>query len=191
MAIAAATGSTKSAGLHPTGARGAARVAAERAWLDLERFGHKAHLFRLAGIYGPGRSVLDTVRSGTAKRIVKPGQVFSRIHVDDIATVLEASIARPNGGAAFNVCDDEPAPPQDVIAYAAALLGREPPPEIPYAEAAAAMSEMARSFYVDSKRVANTRIKMELGVKLAYPDYRTGLKALLAAEQAPAFGRFA
>jgi nucleoside-diphosphate-sugar epimerase len=180
----------ENAGLHPTGARGVARVAAERAWLDLERFGHKAHLFRLAGIYGPGRSALDTVRNGTAKRIVKPGQVFSRIHVDDIATVLEASIARPNGGAAYNVCDDEPAPPQDVIAYAAALLGREPPPEIPYAESAPRMSEMARSFYMDSKRVANTRIKTELDVKLAYPDYRTGLKALLAAEQAPAFGRF-
>jgi nucleoside-diphosphate-sugar epimerase len=180
----------ESAGLHPSGTRGAARVAAERAWLDLERFGHKVHLFRLAGIYGPGRSALDTVRNGTAKRIVKPGQVFSRIHVDDIATVLEASIAKPNGGAAYNVCDDEPAPPQDVIAYAAALLGREPPPEIPYAEAAPAMSDMARSFYMDSKRVANTRIKTELEVKLAYPDYRTGLRALLAAEQAPAFGRF-
>jgi nucleoside-diphosphate-sugar epimerase len=180
----------ENAGLHPSGSRGAARVAAERAWLDLERFGHKAQLFRLASIYGPGRSALDTVRNGTAKRIVKPGQVFSRIHVDDIATVLEASIARPNAGAAYNVCDDEPAPPQDVIAYAAALLGREPPPEIPYAEAAPAMSEMARSFYMDSKRVANTRIKTELGVKLAYPDYRTGLKALLAAEQTYTFGRF-
>ena len=180
----------ESAGLHPSGARGAARVAAERAWLDLERFGHKVHLFRLAGIYGPGRSALDSVRNGTARRIVKPGQVFSRIHVDDIATVLEASIARPNAGAAYNVCDDEPAPPQDVIAYAAALLGREPPPEIPYAEAAPTMSEMARSFYMDSKRVANTRIKTELDVTLAYPDYRAGLKALLAAEQTPAFGRF-
>jgi nucleoside-diphosphate-sugar epimerase len=180
----------ESAGLHPSGARGAARVAAERAWLDLQRFGHKVHLFRLAGIYGPERSALDSVRNGTAKRIVKPGQVFSRIHVDDIASVLEASIAKPNAGAAYNVCDDEPAPPQDVIAFAAALLGREPPPEIPYAEAAPAMSEMARSFYTDSKRIANTRIKTELGVKLAYPDYRAGLKALLAAEQAPAFGRF-
>jgi nucleoside-diphosphate-sugar epimerase len=180
----------ESAGLHPSGARGAARVAAERAWLDLQRFGHKVHLFRLAGIYGPERSALDGVRNGTAKRIVKPDQVFSRIHVDDIASVLEASIAKPNAGAAYNVCDDEPAPPQDVIAFAAALLGREPPPEIPYAEAAPAMSEMARSFYTDSKRIANTRIKTELGVKLAYPDYRAGLKALLAAEQAPAFGRF-
>jgi nucleoside-diphosphate-sugar epimerase len=180
----------ESAGLHPSGARGAARVVAERAWLDLQRFGMKVHLFRLAGIYGPGRSALDHLRNGTARRIVKPGQVFSRIHVDDIATVVEASIAKPNAGAAYNVCDDEPAPPQDVIAYAAALLGREPPAEISFAEAAPAMSEMARSFYMDSRRVANTRIKTELGVKLAYPDYRTGLKALLAAEQGPRFGRF-
>jgi nucleoside-diphosphate-sugar epimerase len=180
----------ESAGLHPSGPRGAARVAAERAWLDLDRFGHKVHLFRLAGIYGPGRSALDSIRNGTARRIVKPGQIFSRIHVEDIATVLEASIAKPNGGAAYNVCDDEPAPAQDVIAYAAALLDREPPPEIPFAEAAPTMSEMARSFYLDSRRVANTRIKTELEVKLAYPDYRAGLKALLAAEQAPVFGRF-
>jgi nucleoside-diphosphate-sugar epimerase len=180
----------ESAGLHPSGPRGAARVAAERTWLDLQRFGLKVHLFRLAGIYGPGRSALDQLRNGTAKRVIKPGQIFSRIHVDDIATVVEASIAKPDGGAAYNVCDDEPSPPQDVIAYAAALLGREPPPEIPYAEAAPKMTEMARSFYMDSRRVANTRIKTELGVKLAYPDYRTGLKALLAAEQQPSFGRF-
>lgn len=170
----------ENAGLHPTGPRGRARVDAERAWLDLLRVGVPVHLFRLAGIYGPGRSALDAVRSGAAKRIVKPGQVFSRIHVDDIANVLEASIAKPNPGTAYNVCDDDPAPPQDVIAYACALLGKEPPPEIPYAEAAAGMSEMARSFYTDSKRVSNARIKTELGVKLAYPDYRTGLKALLA-----------
>jgi nucleoside-diphosphate-sugar epimerase len=180
----------ESAGLHPSGPRGAARVAAERAWLDLQRFGMKIHLFRLAGIYGPGRSALDQVRNGTARRVIKAGQVFSRIHVDDIATVVEASIAKPNPGAAYNVCDDEPAPPQDVIAYAAALLGREPPPEIPYAEAAPTMTEMARSFYMDSRRVANTRIKTELGVKLGHPDYRSGLKALLAAERQPSFGRF-
>jgi nucleoside-diphosphate-sugar epimerase len=173
----------ESAGLHPTGPRGAARVAAERAWLDLQRLGLPVHVFRLAGIYGPGRSAIDTLRNGTAKRIVKPGQVFSRIHVDDIAAVLEASIAKPNPGAAYNVCDDDPAPPQDVIAYAAALLGVEPPPEVPFAHAAPSMSEMARSFYADSKRVANTRIKAELEVKLAFPDYRTGLKALLAAER--------
>lgn len=177
----------ENAGLHPTGPRGRARVDAERAWLDLLRVGVPVHVFRLAGIYGPGRSALDTVRSGTAKRIVKPGQVFSRIHVDDIANVLEASIAKPNPGTAYNVCDDDPAPPQDVIAYACALLGKEPPPETPYAVAAAGMSEMARSFYADSKRVSNTRIKTELGVNLAYPDYRTGLKALLAPPPASRF----
>ena len=169
------------AGLHPTGPRGRARVTAEQAWLDLARFGLAVHLFRLAGIYGPGRSALDTVREGRARRIVKPGQVFSRIHVEDIASVLEASIGKPNPGAAYNVCDDDAAPPQDVIAYACALLGGEAPPEIPYAEAAPSMSEMARSFYADSKRVANHRIKTELGVRLAYPDYRVGLKALLDA----------
>jgi nucleoside-diphosphate-sugar epimerase len=170
----------ESAGLHPTGQRGRARVAAERAWLDLGRVGQAVHIFRLAGIYGPGRSALDTVRAGRAKRVVKPGQVFSRIHVEDIAAVLEASMMRPNPGAIYNVCDDDPAPPQDVIAYACALLGVEAPPEIPFAEAARDMSAMARSFYEDNKRVANRRIQDELGVKFAYPDYRTGLKALLA-----------
>jgi nucleoside-diphosphate-sugar epimerase len=172
---------TENAGLHPTGARGRARVAAEQAWLDLGRVGQKVHVFRLAGIYGPGRSALDTVRSGRAKRVVKPGQVFSRIHVDDIAAVLEASMLRPNAGAIYNVCDDDPAPPQDVIAYACALLGVDAPPEIPFAEAAPEMSAMARSFYDDNKRVANRRIQDELGVKFVYPDYRSGLKALLAA----------
>ncbi len=164
--------------LHPVGPRGKARVAAEEGWLSLGRVGQKVHIFRLAGIYGPGRSALDTVREGRAKRVVKPGQVFSRIHVEDIASVLEASIASPESGAIYNVCDDDPAPPQDVIAYAAALLGREAPPEIPYALAEKSMSEMARSFYAESKRVSNLRIKEALGVKLAYPDYRTGLKAL-------------
>jgi nucleoside-diphosphate-sugar epimerase len=171
----------ENSGLHPTGPRGRARVEAERGWLDLVRLGAPVHIFRLAGIYGPGRSALDTVRAGQARRIVKPGQVFSRIHVDDIASVLEASIGRPNPGAIYNVCDDDPAPPQDVIALACALLGVEAPPEVPYATASAGMSEMARSFYADNKRVRNLRLKTELGVKLAYPDYRAGLKALLAA----------
>ncbi len=170
------------AGLHPTGARGRARVAVEQSWLDLVRVGLPVHVFRLAGIYGPGRSALDAVRAGTARRIVKPGQVFSRIHVEDIATVLEASMARRNPGAIYNVCDDEPAPPQDVIAYAAALLDEPAPPDVPFSQAAKTMSEMARSFYEDNKRVSNRRIKDELGVRLAYPDYRTGLKALLAAQ---------
>jgi nucleoside-diphosphate-sugar epimerase len=167
------------AGLHPTGPRGRARVTAEQAWLDLVRLGLPVHVFRLAGIYGPGRSALDNLRAGTARRVVKPGQVFSRIHVDDIATVLEASMAQRNPGAVYNVCDDDPAPPQDVIAYAAALLGVPAPPEVPFAEACKTMSEMARSFYDDNRRVSNRKIKDELGVKLAYPDYRAGLKALL------------
>ena len=170
------------AGLHPTGPRGRARVAVERAWLDLVHLGLPVHVFRLAGIYGPGRSALDSVRTGAARRIVKPGQVFSRIHVEDIASVLEASMAQRNPGAIYNVCDDEPAPPQDVIAYAAALLDKPAPPDVPFGEAAKTMSDMARSFYDDNKRVSNRRIKDELGVRLAYPDYRSGLKALLAAK---------
>ncbi len=141
------------------------------------------HVFRLAGIYGPGRSAFDALRDGTARRIVKPGQVFSRIHVEDIARVLEASISRPDPGAVYNVCDDEPAPPQDVIAYAAGLLDMAPPPEIPFAEAAPTMSEMARSFYRDSKRVSNRRIRDRLGARLEFPDYRAGLRAILAVER--------
>jgi nucleoside-diphosphate-sugar epimerase len=159
-------------------ARGRRRVAAEDAWLALHgSHGVPAHLFRLAGIYGPGRSALDAVRAGTARRIDKPGQVFSRIHVVDIVQTLRASIAKPAPGTAYNLADDCAAPPQDVIAYACELLGVEPPPLVPFAEAE--LSEMARSFYADCKRVRNGRIKTELGVALAYPDYKIGLKALL------------
>lgn len=161
--------------LAPATERGARRLAAERAWLAT---GLPVHIFRLAGIYGPGRNQLEAVRDGSARRIVKPGQVFSRIHVEDIATVLEASIARPNPGRAYNVCDDAPCPPQEVVAHAARLLGRPLPPEIPFA--AAELSPMARSFYGESKRVANRRLHTELGVTLAYPSYREGLAALLA-----------
>lgn len=165
--------------LTPGGARGRRRVAAERAWLDLmDRFGTPVHLFRLAGIYGPGRNALVTVKQGRARRIVKPGQVFSRIHRDDIVQTLLASIGNPNPGAAYNVCDNAAAPPQDVIAYACALLGVAPPPEIDFA--AADLTPMARSFYDDNKRVRNDRIKEELGVALRWPTYREGLKALLA-----------
>jgi nucleoside-diphosphate-sugar epimerase len=164
----------------PTQDRSRRRALAEDGWLTLwERDGPPVHIFRLAGIYGPGRSAIDSVRGGTAKRVVKAGQVFSRIHVDDIATALLASMARPNPGAAYNVCDDNPAPPDEVIAYAAELLGVEPPPAVPYEKAE--MSEMARSFYADNKRVRNNRIKDELGVSLKYPDYRAGLQAILAA----------
>jgi len=138
------------------------------------------HIFRLAGIYGAGRGPFSKVRAGTARRIIKVGQVFSRIHVEDIAQVLAASIAQPNAGAVYNLCDDDPAPPQDVIGYAAELLG-VPLPEVVEYEAAE-MTPMARSFYAESKRVRNDRIKDELGVALKYPDYRVGLQALLALE---------
>ena len=137
-------------------------------------------IFRLAGIYGPGRSALDKLRDGTARRVVKPGQVFSRIHVDDIASVLEASIARPRAGAIYNVADDEPAPPDEVIAYAAELMNIAPPPAVPFAEAE--LSPMARSFYGDSRRISNARIKSELGVTLRYPTYREGLRAIASVD---------
>jgi len=165
--------------LTPTTKRGHARVAAEAAWQDIAAStGLPLHIFRLAGIYGPGRGPFAKVRAGTARRIVKPGQVFSRIHVDDIAATLDASIARPNPGAVYNVCDDDPAPPQDVIAHAAELLDLRIPPEVPIEQAE--LGPMARSFYAESKRVRNRRIKEELGVALTYPDFRSGLAALLA-----------
>jgi len=162
----------------PSGERGRRRVAAEAGWLALgARSGIPVQVFRLAGIYGPGRSALDALRAGTARRIVKPGQVFSRIHVADLAAVLEASMARPRAGAIYNVCDDTPSPPDEVIAYAAALLGMAPPPIEDFATAA--LAPLAKSFYDDSKRVSNRRIKEELGVALRYPSYREGLAALL------------
>lgn len=161
----------------PSGDRGRRRLAAEEAWRALHRAqGVPVHVFRLAGIYGPGRSALDALKAGAARRIVKPGQVFSRIAVEDLAAVLRASIARPRPGAIYNVCDDEPAPPSDVIAYAASLLGIAPPPEEDFARVA--LSPMARSFYAENKRVSNRRIKEELGVVLRYPTYREGLAAL-------------
>lgn len=163
--------------LTPATARGVARVEAEAGWAAL---GLPLHIFRLAGIYGPGRGPFEKVRDGTARRIIKPGQVFSRIHVEDIAQVLMASIARPRPGAVYNVCDDDPAPPEDVIGHAAELLGLPLPPAIPYDEAE--MTPMARSFYAESKRVRNDLIKTELGVRLLYPTYREGLAALLAGE---------
>jgi nucleoside-diphosphate-sugar epimerase len=166
--------------VSPVTERSAARVAAENAWLALgARSGKPVHIFRLAGIYGPGRNALEQLARGTARRIVKPGQVFNRIHVDDIAAVLAASIERRNGGAIYNLADDEPAPPQDVVAYAAALTGIEPLPETPFE--AARLSPMAASFYGECKRVRNRRVKEELGVRLRYPSYREGLKALFDA----------
>ena len=162
--------------LAPGTDRGRQRVVAEGEWQSL---GLALHIFRLAGIYGPGRGPFEKVRDGTARRIIKPGQVFSRVHVDDIAQVLAASIAQPNPGATYNVCDDDPAPPQDVIGHAATLLGMPMPPAIAHGDAV--MTPMAASFYAESKRVRNDRIKSELGVQLIYPDYRAGLAALLAA----------
>jgi dTDP-4-dehydrorhamnose reductase len=162
----------------PTGDRGRRRLAAEARWLELHRrHSLPVHVFRLAGIYGPERNVLDDLRKGRAKRIDKPGHVFSRIHVADIVATLRASIARPNPGAVYNVCDDEPASPEAVILYAATLLAIEPPPLLPFATAE--LSAMARSFYDDNKRVSNRRIKEELGVRLRYPSYKEGLKAIL------------
>jgi nucleoside-diphosphate-sugar epimerase len=166
------------AALTPATKRGIARVQAEAAWAAIPDL--PLHIFRLAGIYGPGRGPFAKVRNGTARRIIKEGQVFSRTHVADIARVLHASIRKPNPGSAYNVCDDDPAPPEDVIAYAAGLLGMP----VPEAEdfATAEMTPMARSFYAESKKVRNDRIKDELGVELLYPDYRAGLKALFAQE---------
>ncbi|WP_299623369.1 SDR family oxidoreductase [Pelagibius sp.] len=169
--------------LRPSAARSKRRVAAEEAWLKAQEAEElPVHLFRLAGIYGPGRSMLDTVRAGRAKRIDWPGQVFSRIHVEDIATVLQASMARPRPGRAYNVCDDDPASPAEVTAYACRLLGVAPPPLVPLEEAG--LSPMGLSFWQDNKRVSNRRLHEELGVDLAYPTYKAGLDAILAAERA-------
>ncbi len=167
--------------LKATSPRSRRRIAAETQW---SKFAKALDLpfavFRLPGIYGPGRSALDTVRAGSAKRIYKEGQVFSRMHVEDIAAALEAGIAHPRLHNVYNLADDEPAPPQDVIEYACDLLNVPPPPLTPIDEAE--MSPMARSFYADNKRISNKRMKEALGIKLLYPTYRDGLKAILEGE---------
>ena len=169
--------------LFPATRRGQLRVEAEQAWRELgAESGLPVHVFRLAGIYGPGRGPFAKVRAGTARRIIKKGQVFSRTHVEDIAQVLRASIATPNAGAIYNVCDNDPAPPQEVIAEAARMLSLPPPEAVDFDTAE--MTPMARSFYAESKKVSNRRILEELGITLKYPDYRSGLDALLAAESA-------
>ena len=161
--------------LNPKSERSVQRVAAEKAWAEFgAKSGKATHLFRLAGIYGPGRGPLEKVRQGKARRIVKKDQVFNRIHVEDIASVLEASIARPRGGAIYNVSDNEPAPPQDVVAHAARELGMEPPPEVAFEDAG--LSALGRSFYGENKRVSNARIRQELKVTLSYPTYREGMR---------------
>ncbi|MRG71631.1 SDR family NAD(P)-dependent oxidoreductase [Alphaproteobacteria bacterium HT1-32] len=165
----------ETAPLRPSGRRGQARVEAEDHWYAL---GLPVHVFRLAGIYGPGRSTFDQIRAGRARRIDKPGHCFSRIHVEDIAATLTASIDRPNPAAAYNVCDDKPAPPAEVTAYACELMGIDPPPLIPFEEARAGMSDMALSFWNDNRRVSNRRIRTELAVELAYPTYREGLRSV-------------
>ncbi|MFA7263423.1 MAG: SDR family oxidoreductase [Caulobacter sp.] len=158
----------------------ARRVCAERDWRQVGRgMGLTVTAFRLPGIYGPGRSALDRVRDGTARGIVKPGQMFSRIHVDDLAAGLAASIARPRAGASYNLCDDEPAPSHAVNAFAAKLLGREPPPLVAFEDAN--LTDAARRFWSENKRVSNSLAKAELGWRPAYPTYREGLTAVLAA----------
>ncbi len=169
---------------EPVNHRGRDRLAAERAW---ETIGARRRLpvaiLRLAGIYGPGQNALVSIIRGSARRILKPGQVFNRIHVTDIGQAIDAAIARRANGV-FNVTDDEPSPPGDPIVYAAELLQVAPPPEIDLAEAAKTTSPMALSFYQECKRVENTRLKRELGVTLRYPTYREGLRALHAQMQA-------
>ena len=160
--------------LQPTSARASFRVEAESRWLGLN-----AHIFRIAGIYGPKRCALEDVRQGRAKRIDKPGQVFSRIHVDDLGRILAASMASPEAGEIYNVCDDEPAPPIQVITFACELLGVKPPLVQSFEEAKKEMSPMALTFWADNKRVDNRRIREDLGVQLLYPDYRQGLRAIL------------
>ena len=164
----------------PRSERSRRRVAAEQAWQQFgARHGVSVAILRLAGIYGPGQNALIALARGKARRIVKPGQVFNRIHVDDIAQAIEAAFARRASGA-FNIADDEPSPPADPIVFAAELTGRAPPPEIPFAQAAPSMSEMGLSFWQECRRVRNDKLKCELGVSLRYPTYREGLQALFA-----------
>ena len=168
--------------VNPGSDRAKARVLAEQQWL--EATGGAARIVRLPGIYGPGRSPFERLREGSANRVVKPGQVFSRVHVEDIARGLQALLAKPGMSGVFHLCDDEPAPPQDVTAFAASLLGMAPPPET--AIDAAGLSAMARSFYAECKRVSNGRTKSALGWRPLYPTYREGLRAVLAEEQGEA-----
>ncbi|MCV9940437.1 SDR family oxidoreductase [Boseaceae bacterium BT-24-1] len=165
---------------RPTSRRSRQRLEIEQDWLAFgERCGKAVQIFRLSGIYGPGRNAITKLQAGTANRLIKPGQVFNRIHVDDIAGVLMASIERPRPGAIYNVTDDEPAPPQDVISFAAEVAGLEPPPETPFDPVK--LSPMAASFYGENKRVSNALVKRELGYAFRYPDYRQALRDLAAA----------
>jgi nucleoside-diphosphate-sugar epimerase len=162
----------------PTSERSRKRLAAEQVWQDFgRRRGVPVAILRLAGIYGPGRNALTQVARGDARRVVKPDQVFNRIHVDDIAQAIDAALARKASGI-FNVADDEPSPPGDPLAFAAQLLGAPPPPEISYDDAAPNMSPLAQSFWQECRRINNDKLKRQLGVTLRYPTYREGLRAL-------------
>ena len=165
----------------PGSDRARRRLAAELAWLDLATGNHterRVTIFRLPGIYGPGRSAIDSLLCGTARRIIKPGQVFNRIHVDDLATALTASMSGQGTFSTYNIADNEPCAPEDVTSHAAVLLGLTAPPAIPFE--AAELSPMARSFYAESKRVSNRRLRSDLNVELGYPTYREGLAAIVA-----------
>ncbi len=166
---------------RPVQPRSIERLATERAWQALgQKIGAAVDVFRLPGIYGPGRSAVDQVKAGTARRIDKPGQVFSRIHIEDIAATVVAALNRPSRGAIYNVTDDLPASSSELIAYACELLGKPVPPAIPWHEIEHTMSAMARSFYSENRKVRNDRLKRELGVVLRYPTYREGLRAIAA-----------
>jgi len=167
--------------IAPKSDRAKWRAEAEAGWRALATPQRAVHLFRLSGIYGPGRNALVDLKAGSARRLAKPGQVFNRIHVDDIAQVLAAAMQRPQAGPVFNLADEEPAPSEEVVAYAAKLLGQDPPPLKPYAQAE--LSEMAKSFWAENKRVTAKKINAELGVDLLYPTYREGLLALIAEGQ--------
>jgi nucleoside-diphosphate-sugar epimerase len=163
---------------HPDSGRGSTRLAAERDWRGIgESNGASVAVLRLAGIYGPGQNALEQIARGKARRIIKPGQIFNRIHVADIAQAIDAAFTRRASGI-FNVADDEPSPQGDPIVFAAKLLGIEPPPEIPFAQAAQSMTPMGLSFWQECRRVKNDKLKRELGVTLRYPTYREGLRAL-------------
>lgn len=170
---------------RPSSRRGSLRLKAENQWLDMfAEMGLPVHIFRLAGIYGPGRNAIETVQAGFARRIEKQGQYFSRTHVDDLVQTLIASMNNPAPGNIYNVSDDEPVPSHEVIKYACELLGLEPPPIIPFEQAD--LAPMAASFYKDNKRVANQKIKDELGVQLKYPDFRSGLNQCFSQMAEPA-----
>jgi nucleoside-diphosphate-sugar epimerase len=161
----------------PSSERSLSRLRAEKSWAALGRENSKkVHILRLAGIYGPGRNMLLNLKAGTARRIVKKGQVFNRIHVEDVARAIQAALAFGGRGDVFNVSDDAPAPPQDIVTFAAMLMGIAPPPEETFETAE--LAPLLRSFYAENRRVSNRKLKEELGVKLAYPTYRVGLEAL-------------